>query len=135
MVESLASVFPHPPVQDGDKTRLAKDGLRCTIVPQSVLGRELVEEVFGIETNTLAVCSPARGDLEDASMETLFNVVLWLSAEHSCDFVLLHDGEAGLLRRRNGVLEGDPKEEYWSNWWRRLDFLGIPVRLTSLASL
>jgi len=115
---------------------VASDGIVCVVLPQSELGRELVEQAFRISSSICIVCTIDKFDLYDLGMDRLIRICTLLLSNKNCDMVMLSNGESGLLLRRAGEIIVDCRDQYWKERWTS-EFLncGISAVERALPSL
>lgn len=105
-------------VEDNQNHTVHKNGLVCTIMPQSALGRELIHEGFGIESHAIIVCRVDKFEQHSEAMETLVELCIALLKYFDVDMAMLSNGERGLVLRKEGQVYVDCEEEYWKNIWQ-----------------
>jgi hypothetical protein len=102
---SLESDSPHP-------TLLAQ-GILCTILPQSKLGRELVRETFHIGSTTTLLFRLDKFEHLPAGMEQVVRITIAAIHGLDCDLVLLANGEKGVILKQGGQAFADVRDPYW----------------------
>ena len=124
------------PVEDANNYVMTSEGIVCTVMPQSELGRELISDVFEIGSSASVVCQIDKFEHYAAGMEHLLHLCVALLTKLSCDMVMLSNGERGLAFRRQGRVYVDCREKYWQAKWREaLSGVGIPFVERDLPSL
>jgi hypothetical protein len=132
----LVENLPLSLVAGGVPDTVVGDGIICTPLPQSELGRDLVYETFGITSAIKLVCRMDKFDLHEVGMNTLIDICMLFLSKCTCDLVLLSNGEKGLLLRKAGQLVVDCSDEYWRVTWSAVVAdSGIAVTEGALPSL
>jgi hypothetical protein len=111
-------------------------GIVCAVLPQSELGRKIVEEKFGIKSSVDIICKLNKFDLYNVGMNYLIQMCMLVISRHTYNMLMLSNGERGLLLRKNGKITVDSRDQYWKIRWTS-EFLnfGIPLVEEPLPSL
>lgn len=112
-MEATQSLHPVP----GEKHTIAKPGLRCSVIPQSRTGSELIQETFGINPGIICLCQIDKFDLYETGMDHLLRLAFGLLTKDQSDLLLLSNGEQGHLLRKESRIYADCSDDYWKKKW------------------
>jgi hypothetical protein len=101
------------PESDTPHRTLIAEGVVCTILTQSTLGRELVWETFHISSTTTLHFRLDKFEHLPAGMEQVVSITIAAIHDLDCDLVLLANGEKGVILKQSGQAFADVRDPYW----------------------
>ena len=113
---------------------LVGDGIYCAVGEQSVLGREIVADVFGFDSPVGIYCRLSNGEYK-SGWQNLMCIWLTLLEAGDFDMVLLCNGEKCIMMRQAGIIYVEIQVSYQAKCGTALADYGIPFVLRKLPRL
>ncbi|MBD3672089.1 MAG: hypothetical protein HUJ26_01070 [Planctomycetaceae bacterium] len=111
-LESILREWGEPKTIEG-RLEIAKTGIRCSISSESVLGKELIEETYGVFVDTSLSCIADKSDNHTQGIKNLVELVVLILNRTCCDFIFMADDRTRLMRVAENILVDSRDDSWW----------------------